>query len=214
MKRTSTALAAASLVLLAANVAMAGLWTEVGDAGNLVSTGQVTDGSGALTLINGSIALNNDADLYQINILDHASFSASTVGLTTADTRLYLFDPNGMGVTFDDDAPGGSAQSTITSQFVTANGLYWLAISKYPLFANSWTNGAWAFIWNANPYNVERQPDGPGKLNPLGNWTGALPGGTPVSYGISLTGSGFAVPEPTALMLLAMAGLARRRNRV
>jgi hypothetical protein len=202
---------------LAVGVASAGTWTEVGDAGDLITTGNVTDGLGALTLINGAIALNNDADLYQIKIVDEAAFTASTKsqygGSAGFDSRLYLFDSSGFGVSFNDDDPVyGGGGSTISSTFVTANGLYWLAISKYPLSPNSWTSGTWAFIWNSNPYNTERAPDGPGKLNPLGSWTGAFPSGTSVSYGIALTGAEFAVPEPAALALLVLAALGLRRR--
>jgi hypothetical protein len=199
--------------LLAASAASAGIWTEVGDAGDLITTGQVTSGSGPLTLINGSVAANADADLYQISIVDEAVFTASTKtqygGSTAFDSRLYLFNSSGMGVTFNDDDPVyGGLGSTITSTFVTTNGLYWLAISKYPLSPNG-TNGG--FIWNANPYNTERAPDGPGAAFPLASWTGAFPGGSPLAYSIALTGAAF-VPEPATLALLGLALLALRRR--
>lgn len=214
MKRASIGLLAATAWLLAIDVASANIWTEGFDAGDLITTGQVTNGAGALTLINGSILTNTDADLFQINIVNEAAFTASTKsqygGSAAFDSRLYLFNSSGFGVSFNDDDPVyGGAGSTISSAFVTANGLYWLAISRYPLGPNG-TNGG--FIWNSNPYNTERAPDGPGAGFPLANWTGGFPGGGPDAYGIALTGAEFAVPEPATLGLFGLALAAWRRR--
>lgn len=212
MKLVGIGLFALTIWASAGGVASAGIWDEAvnggGDAGNLITTGQITNGLGALTQINGTLPTKQDADLFQINITNEAAFTASTVGLTTVDTRLYLFNSSGFGVTFDDDA-GTSAQSTITSQFVTANGLYWLAISAYPLAPNG-TNGG--FIWNSNPYNVERAPDGPGAAYALASWSGGTTA-TAGSYGISLTGAEYAVPEPATLGLLALPLVVALRRR-
>jgi hypothetical protein len=217
VKRTSIGLAAVMIGVLACGVASADVWDETanggGDAGALITTGQVLpDGTAALTLINGSIGTNPDADLYKIHIANEGVFTASTKaqygGSAAFDSRLYLFDANGMGVSFNDDDPVyGGTGSTISSTFVTANGWYWLGISKYPLSPNG-TNGG--FIWNSNPYNTERAPDGPGAAYPLASWSGAFPGGSPLSYSIALTG--VVVPEPATLGLLGLALVVWRRR--
>jgi len=67
---------------------MAALWTESGDAGELLSTAQVVLGSGPLDIIYGAYG-GEDADMYQIYISDAAGFSAYAFA---ADPQLFLFD--------------------------------------------------------------------------------------------------------------------------
>ncbi|GAF99102.1 unnamed protein product, partial [marine sediment metagenome] len=177
-----------------------GAWLEHGDAPDLLPA-QHTRGTGPLNLIKGTLSDPNDADLYFINITDYVNFSATTVGHTTIDTRLYLFfdtDPNnpvyGNGITFNDDDPGGGGtQSTITGQFLTANGRYVLGISAY---ARNAQNPVGDNIWNATPYDVERPPDGPGAPGPLDQWCGT--GSEDGSYGIGLAGARYSAGGYTA----------------
>ncbi len=176
--------AGVAAVALLGGVANAQTWTESGDAPDLLP-GQETQGSGALTQING-VHDANDADLFKITITDAGSFSATTVGGASFDTQLFLFDENGMGVTHDDDDPnGGGLQSTITGTFVPGPGVYYLAISAYNMDPQS-SGGA---IWANSPFNVERQPDGPGAGSPLSSWVAG--GATTGNYSIFLTGAGF-----------------------
>jgi hypothetical protein len=157
-------------------------YLEAGNAGELLTDFQVIrGGSGPLNRIQGTVNANTDADMYQIEICDAASFSATTVGHAGFDTQLFLFRPNGTGVTSDDDSQG-VFQSTLTSQFIPANGTYLFAISSYnrdPFDVNN------QLIWISTPYEVERQPDGPGAANPVHHWTG---GGANGGYVIVLTG--------------------------
>src|SRR5690606_9679276 len=105
---------------------------ETGDAGNTPSTAQVATGPAGAPLlqIRGRIESTTDSDMYRLQICNEAAFRASTVGATTIDTQLFLFDANGNGVAHDDDDPaGGSLQSVISSQFVNSNGEYFIAIS-------------------------------------------------------------------------------------
>jgi hypothetical protein len=163
-------------------------YAETGDAGDLPATAQSVNGSGTLVGITGTLT-TTDADMFKINICNAANFRASTANVTSFDTQLFLFRPNGTGVTFNDDnpAPGTGTTSTIGSAIVGAagNGEYYLAISQYdkdPLGAT--TSGE---IWLDTPFNVERAPDGPAAAEPVGSWsvtTGA--GGT---YGIQLSGA-------------------------
>ena len=174
-------MAAASLL---GGVANGQTWTESGDAPDLLP-GQETSGSGALTQIDGNHDAN-DADLYKITISDAGTFSATTVGGTSLDTQLFLFDSNGMGISHNDDDPqGGGLQSRITGVFVPGPGVYYLAVSTWNMDPNS-TGG---LIFQSTPFNIEHPADGPGAGSPLLNWT---PGGTTAgTYSIFLTGAGF-----------------------
>jgi len=154
------------MFILAAPV-LAGEWTEEGDATDL-PPGQETVGDDPLTAIHGNLDLD-DADMFCITVTDPATFSATTCGVTSFDTQLSLFDADGLGVSFDDDDPGGCGlQSTVTGAFVTGAGTYLLAISSYDWDAA----GANGDIWNDTPYSEERAPDGPGAPGPVIGWGG------------------------------------------
>ena len=156
-------------VLLACVPAAAQTWTEVGDAGDLPATAQIPIGGGAFTQIDGNLGASGDADMYCVRITDPAVFTATTCNGTTVDTQLWLFDPNGLGVTADDDAPNSECglQSRITGVFVPGPGNYLLAVSQY-----NWDplDAAGALIWANSPFNVERAPDGPGAPGPVTGW--------------------------------------------
>jgi len=178
MRRLLTILA----VLTLAAPALAQTWNEVGDAGQLPATAQMTSCSGALTQIVGALAAS-DVDMYCILISDVANFSATTTGGTTADTQLFLFDLNGNGVTFNDDNPAGGLQSRITGTFVPGPDQYYLAVDRYN---GNPVNAANALIWLDSPYNVERAPDGPGAPGPIANWVTVST--STATYTIFLTG--------------------------
>jgi len=167
-------------------------YVESGDAGDLPSTAAIASGNGALRAIRGNLAIN-DADMFQINICSPGSFEATTVGGTTVDTQLFLFDPNGVGISHDDDDPvTGVLQSRLSSLFTSAlpAGNYYLAISAYnmdPQDVNA------ALLWVNTPFNVERAPDGPGAANPVRSWAPSGGGG---AYTIALQGSCFVSTGP------------------
>jgi hypothetical protein len=96
--------------------ALAQVWSEQGDAGDLPETAQST-GNGALAQIQGNLSAD-DVDMYAIYITDPANFSASTVGGATFDTQLWLFDSDGKGVVFNDDAVGTTATTIAHRQLV------------------------------------------------------------------------------------------------
>ena len=170
------------LGVVSASPALAQIWAEAGDAGDVPPIAQTPIGAGPLTAITGSIFAGNDADLFCIRIDNVQGFTATTCNNAAFDTQLFLFLPNGNGVTHDDDDPGGCGlQSTITGAFVPGAGSYLIGISGY----NRDPNGPNGLIWLNSPFNVERAPDGPGAPGPVQNWTGT--GGTG-TYRINMTG--------------------------
>ena len=75
----------------------------------------------------------NDVDMYRLCLPGGGTFSASTLGGSEADTQLFLFDANGLGVYGNDDTNGVrqsllSAGLALTPQ---AQGAYILAISPF-----------------------------------------------------------------------------------
>jgi hypothetical protein len=208
MRRLLGTLSLLTVLALVAPAALAATWTEVGDAPALLP-GQQTNGAGMLDLINGNFTGYYDVDMYEIKIVDHTIFSASTVGLTTADTRLYLFNPSGVGVTYDDDT-GAVRQSTLTNQFVTANGTYYLAVTRYNIIAAAAGSAPGNYIWNMGNYQ-EHVPDGPSATSPLTQWLGAAMYAD-TTYGVDLKGVQFSVPEPGTLGLLGLALIGLRRR--
>ena len=173
-------------LLLTAGAAHAQTWNETGPDAGQTLPGNATSGSGPLTRINGAIGnAGQDADIYQIRITNPAAFTATTVGQTTLDTQLFLFDSTGRGVSFMDDVSPSVFQSTLTGQFVPAAGVYYLAVTAYNFDALA---GA-QLIWNDLPNVGERAPTGPGAANPVTAWSGANT--NTGSYGINLTGASF-----------------------
>jgi hypothetical protein len=184
MKRAVWALLTIGALTLSAS---AQTWTEQGDAGDLPETAQST-GSGTLSQIQGSLDVN-DVDMYAIYITDPANFSASTVGGATFDTQLWLFDSDGKGVVFNDDAVGTTVfQSRIDNSTGCLTGrspgVYYLAISRYNRDATGCGDG---LIWLDSPFRAVRCPDGAEPTSRVAGWTGTTTGG--VTYTIFLTGA-------------------------
>lgn len=192
-----------------ASAANAGVWTEIPDAGDLLP-GQITVGSGSLDQIDGAIDVTEFTDLYCIYINNPANFSATTVGGTTLDTQLFLFNSNGIGVSFNDDTSSSVFQSTITNQFVAVPGIYFLAVSTYDTDPTS----AGGDIWLDGPFAVERAPDGTGAGAPLTSWINDPSSGFG-DYSIFLTGATYHIPAPGAVSVLGLTAVvaAGRRRR-
>jgi hypothetical protein len=163
------------------------------------ATAAVTIGTGCLTTITGTIgtlspATYDDTDMYKIQICDFAHFSALVSAPATSglgDSQLFLFDSAGNGVEMDDDDYLGTAGllSRLGNQFVTANGIYYIAISGYNKDPMN-DDGVPAYIWQNTPFNVVRAPDGAANHH-LGSWDTGDTGRNGL-YTINLTGTCFA----------------------
>jgi hypothetical protein len=184
----------ASIVAAAAGLAVAAsahgqLWNESGDAGDLPASAQGVLGSGPLQLILGMIGEASDVDMYQVFICDAPNFSASTVGQTTLDTQLFIFDASGLGIVSNDDTLGSGTQSTIPTGFIPANGVYYIAISLF----NRDPISSGGLIFNPPAFTTVQTPNGPGAGSPVSGWQNATTATGP--YGIVFTGACFVDPS-------------------
>jgi len=174
-----------------ANYCSPWLWNAdtVADVGDLPGTSSEVTGRGtAIKNISGNIDLD-DADMYKIRVCDKNVFQVTAVGGSSLDTMVWLFDLTGKGIVMNDDSSATNGQSTIGgatgSPLVTANGLYYLAISEFqhtPFDVSS--QQLWLFP-QASAI-VQAAPDGPGAANPLTGWTGAT--STLGAYVLTCTG--------------------------
>jgi hypothetical protein len=125
-----------------------------GDAGDLPESSQST-GNAAIPVIRGQLD-TDDVDMYAITIDDPAAFSATTVGGATFDTQLWLFDANGKGVVANDDSTGLQSRIDNTAGCITAPGVYYLAITRFPRSAAGCEgSGIWAGRTNNCPDGAE-----------------------------------------------------------
>jgi hypothetical protein len=174
-------------------------WDETdnggGDAGDLPETAQST-GSDPITKIRGTIGGANDVDVYAIYISDPDAFSATTIGGTTLDTALWLFDEDGKGVVHNEDDPDATTgfQSRIDNRTfcITQPGRYYLAVSLFGRRAAGCSEG---LIWVTTPARGVRCPDGPESTSRVGGWSGSS--SSTGRYIIFLTGvSGATAGDP------------------
>lgn len=223
---------AVGLALGASHAAFAGSYTEVGDAGDIVTgAAQLVSGTAGekVTAIKGSLSSSagiTEADAFEIYINSPSTFSASTVGFTPGvnsfNTQLFLFSLDGKGIVANDDDASGGEQSAIPAgnSFTSAltPGYYILLISgdgKNPansggLIFPNWTDGS----DSTGVYG----PTGSGGALAISSFGGSSNDGG--AYSITLTGVTAgpvaAVPEPGTLGLGLLGGLAlmvyRRRR--
>jgi hypothetical protein len=186
--RTAACAVIAVLALALAPGALAA--SEVGDAGELRLTANDM-GSGPVAQIQGSFTDGADADLYRVCLTDGSSFSASTLGATTLDTQLFLFNSQGYGIYANDDSAGsrGSLLPARHRFSPRAGGEYFIGISAF----NRDPQSSLGEIFNHN-INRTVYPDsiidanGFGASAPLGGWAGRA-SGPPGGYRVTLTGT-------------------------
>ncbi|MEB3174636.1 MAG: filamentous hemagglutinin N-terminal domain-containing protein, partial [Cyanobacteriota bacterium] len=164
--------------------------TEAGDAGALTDSAQT---AGSPSSIAGSLDDVNDVDLYQVTVPEGATVTPSTVGGSSVDTRLFLFDQSGLGLVANDDS-----QETFQSALpeITQPGVYYLGISSWENSALSAEGPIFTFF-----------PDGfgTGANAPLSGWDngGQDSGSYTISLGLPVAGTGnLAVPPGQTLALV------------
>jgi hypothetical protein len=157
-----------------------------------MATAQVTVGSGSLTNIQGTIPDGWDNEVYKLRVTDYAHFSATVTAPEGGNSKLALFDANGMGVVYNDDTDTGalSAIDYATSQRPATNGVFYLGICSQEKYFGSMVGVDSVPIWSPDTPTVQQLPDGPGKASPFAGFGGY--GGSLVNYSINLTGVGFA----------------------
>lgn len=234
MKKQYAVLGAAVVgaISLAGGDATAGPeWTEMApDAGRLPGSAQMTFGVGPIAKISGKLkgfgafaplgpALGDFEDMYVINIVNPAMFSASVDpmdgGNANFDAQLWLFDLGGNGILGNNDnaaaspfASFGNNSTDGSGAAVTTAGLYLLAISG----AGNDPLSPGGPIFDFALATEVSGPDDIGGSMPIDNWVG---NGEIGDYAIILKGVEFAeIPAPGGLTLLVAAGaLVRRRCR-
>jgi hypothetical protein len=177
-------------------------WDETtnggGDAGELVATAQVPQGSGPITTITGTFVgtTGTDVDVYRVKVVNFTTFQASLLGvIPPPDTQIFLFDGNGIGIAYSDDW-----QTTYTGGHLPANdplyntrpvGEYLIGVAEYDLDPVS---ASGAIFGQAYPGVFGAT--GPGAAQPYTAWqvftNAGAGGGAP--YTLTLDGCEFIVP--------------------
>lgn len=189
------------IVVLTAKPAQAAGFTEIGDAGETLSTAQqvILSDSSPLESISGTLA--GDADLFQISLTGGQIFSATTVGEANFDTQLFLFDSAGKGVYGNDNESStpGLNQSTLPKDgFSPAkSGIYYLGISGFDYDPVSVKGEIFPDFPDVT-FNQVVGAIGAGGEAPLSGFDGAIldKGG---SYTIAVRGAE-SVPEPSSML--------------
>ncbi|MBD2033507.1 filamentous hemagglutinin N-terminal domain-containing protein [Leptolyngbya sp. FACHB-321] len=190
------------------------VFTETGDAGELLGTAQPANsatGGARLNAINGNLDGASDVDLYQLLLPQGLPFRATTVSGSAVDTQLFLFDGNGLGLASNDDSASTVQSSVPLNQpFIpAATGTYYLGVSSFgnnPLSSQGLIFGALGepndpssrlplSEWDANnvfgrggPYRITLNTQTPLQVQP--GRTLALVGGNVTIQGASLQAGG------------------------
>ena len=190
MSKTMVILLVSLITILSfSQQAMALTWIEVGDAGQLPGTAEITTGEGLLEFITGILENPTDVDMYAIFITGNEPFSATTVGWTTdVNTQLTLFDSSGYGIYSNDDDATDGVQSTLPDRYLEP-GLYYLAISDWDWDPVS--DEGFIFPSHYPFLHLRTEVEGPtgaGGVSPIAGWDGLSTSGGG-SYTIALTGT-------------------------
>ena len=176
--------AAVCLALTTVSSVHAQVWSEVGDAGDLVATAQGTTGLGSLTTITGSLASATDVDLYCIRLSAVPPAGLPLIQLQCVvqqGPNVWLFDAFGNGVFTSSGCSMGN-KTILAPNVSLAAGTYYVAVSYSGVDPQS----AAGAIWNPTG-SGQRAPDGPGAAGTLTGWAGT-PTVQPMNpYQITLT---------------------------
>jgi len=184
-RRPLALLLATSFTLAVPLLAHAQVWNESPDAGSLVSTAQITVGSGSLAQINGNLDTPDDVDLFCIDLTSSPPSGAALLQLlcvAISGPNLYLFDSNGYGV-YETSLCSGGGKTIAQPSAPLPAGLYYVGVSYSGIEPQS-AGGA---IWSTSTI-LQHAPDGPGAAQPLLGWSGT-PNVQPINpYQIGLQG--------------------------
>jgi len=170
MNALSKLAAACALALLFATPAFAQLWTENGDAGDVIATAQETFGTGPLTGINGDLQTPNDVDLFCIRLTSVPPAGSPFVQLNcvvNGGPNVYLFDASGNGVFVNETCQAGE-KTLLAPNVSLAPGTYYVGVAFSGIAAQSAAGSIWL-----SGFPGQRAPDGPGAAQPLIGWAGA-----------------------------------------
>jgi hypothetical protein len=168
------------------------------ETGELVATANLAPDA---STFNGRLNSGTDVDMWKIFICDPATFSATTVGgvtvpgtATGSDTALYLFSPDGNGISYNDDVTGTDFNSLLANTQVASlsAGEYYLAVAY---FGNRPTNASAQTIWSEFAPTTTVPPTGLGAPGPVADWNGT--GTVTANYTLTLTGVSLAACGPT-----------------
>jgi len=159
-------------------------------AGEVLQTAAVVStGPGEqLESISGRLSSASDVDLYQIYLTGEGTFSATTIDGSNADTQLFLFDGDGLGVYGNgNNSECNCLQSTLPAGdplTPTAPGIYYLGVNVFGV--NPVSSSGEIFTAATSTGNLSEPTDAGGALplvgwenvqaNDLGDYTIALTG--------------------------------------
>jgi hypothetical protein len=178
----------AAFLLTLAPAAGAQTWNEVGDAGSLVSSAQLTVGATGLSTINGSLQIDPDVDVYCVHLTATPPAGLPLVWMNCVVTngpQVWLFDAAGNGIATNMNCQAGQ-KLIVAPNFSLAPGNYYVAVAYSGIEPQS-AGGA---IWIPNVL-AQHTPDGPGAGQPLTGWAGAANPQPLNPYSLGFYGSWF-----------------------
>lgn len=170
--------------------ARAQVWNEIGDAGDLIATAQITVGANPLTTLTGTLSSPTDVDVYCIQV----GPTPRALGLPVASLQcvanqgpnVWIFDANGIGVATNETCMGGVKGITTTLVSPGLPTTLYVAVSYYGVAPTSPSGDIWL-----PAIGGERAPDGPGAAGALNGWAG-VPNVQPINpYQITFGYTGY-----------------------
>lgn len=222
MRQSVAGSAALGTWMALAGVATAGPdWTEVGDAGSIISTAQVPLGEGEIRSLTGRLGGRGQSedfeDLYYIGIASPTTFRLELTS-PDFDAQLFVFhitlSGGALGLLANDNEHEETTAPVIlpistdgTEVTLDLPGIYLVAVAGTGRMPVSTTGEIFTYETSTEISGA----DGPGGLNRHIGWTGQ---GQTGNYRVQMEGTIFPeIPAPASLGVLTMSGLLARRRR-